>query len=72
MLFHGIGDWSLASHHGGPGSNPRDLWWTEWYLDRFFAEYFSFILSVITQSVLMFMFIYHQCYVILGIDIVTK
>jgi hypothetical protein len=23
-----------------------DLWWTKWHWDRFFAEYFSFPLSV--------------------------
>jgi hypothetical protein len=35
---------------GRPGSHPNqsmwDLWWTEWYWDRFSSEFFGFPLSV--------------------------
>ena len=39
-----------VSYCGGPHSIPGqptwDLWYTKWYSDRFFSEYFSFPLSV--------------------------
>jgi hypothetical protein len=37
--WYNSGGWSLASHRGGPGSNPGqdicDLWWTKWNWGRF-------------------------------------
>jgi hypothetical protein len=39
-----------SPHRGDPGSSPAqsmfDLWWTKWYWDRFFPEYFGFPLSI--------------------------
>jgi hypothetical protein len=36
---HSSSGWSLASHRGGPASNPGlvkwDLWWTKWRWGRF-------------------------------------
>jgi hypothetical protein len=29
-----------------PGQSMWDLWWTKWHWDRFFPEYFGFLLSV--------------------------
>jgi hypothetical protein len=29
-----------------PGQYMWDLWWTKWYWDRFFPEYFGFPLSI--------------------------
>jgi hypothetical protein len=43
---HGWGSYSPASHFWGPGLYPGhsmwDLWWTKWYWDRFFSEFFGF------------------------------
>jgi hypothetical protein len=30
-----------------------DLWWTKWHWDRFFSEYFDFLLSIS----------FHRCYI---------
>jgi hypothetical protein len=44
----------LACQHRAPAwishQSLRDLWWTEWYCDRFFSEYLSFSLSVSFHS----------------------
>jgi hypothetical protein len=29
-----------------PGQSVWDLWWTKWYWNRFYSEYFAFPLSV--------------------------
>jgi hypothetical protein len=38
-------------HHRDPDSRPDqsmwDLWWTVWHWDRFFYEFFGFLLSVL-------------------------
>lgn len=72
MLLHSVDDWSLASHHGGPGLNPG-------IYGRWSGTWTGFLLSILVLSCqlslhqcFMFMFIYHQCYVVLGIDSVTK
>jgi hypothetical protein len=43
---------ALQTHiiRGGPGSRPGqsmwDLWWIKWHWDRFFSEFFCFLLSI--------------------------
>jgi hypothetical protein len=48
---HGSGGQSPASHRGDPGSHPDqskwDLWWTKWYWNMFFSEFFCLPLAIL-------------------------